>query len=366
MNTKWPNKVTVTLVMLILLAAVLLAREVYRLTQAATTTAGMGTPAPTSMRAVVSGGPVYWGASLPDAPWDMTKQAQFESMTRKGASIIQWGQPWQIGGVFQPFYAGDFDTARNHGSIPMIDWGSWNLGSGVNQPDFQLSDITAGTYDSYIASWATGARNWGKPLFLRFNWEMNGSWFPWGVQANGNQTRDYVPAWRHVHDIFTSVGANNVSWVWSANIVSNKLAPIRSLYPGDAYVDWVGMDGYNWAEDLSMPWLSFSQVFQTTYNALVSLAPAKPIMIAETATSDNGGPLGYPHDKANWIRDALVSQLPVNFPKVKALVWFNWHDDDNAVDWRIQTSQQAIDAFARGIESGYYASNNYANLSTLP
>lgn len=280
---------------------------------------------------------------------------------------MHWGQPWQNGGVFQPFYPGNFDTARNHGSIPMIDWGSWNLGSGVNQPNFQLADITAGTHDSYIAGWATAAKNWGKPLLLRFDWEMNSNWFPWGVLANGNQIGDYVLAWRHVHDIFTAVGATNVSWVWCPNIVnSSTLSYLSALYPGDAYVDWIAMDGYNWAGDRSEPWLSFSQVFQLTYNALVSLAPTKPIMIGETATSDDGGPSGYPYDKANWIGDALKTQLPVNFPKVKALVWFNWNDNNSALDWPIQTSDQAMDAFAQGIGSSYYAANNFANLSTLP
>ena len=74
--------------------------------------------------------------------------------------------------------------------------------------------MIAGTYDAYIREFAEGARDWGHPFFLRFNWEMNGDWFPWAERVNGNQPGEYVAAWRHVHDIFTAVGATNATWVW--------------------------------------------------------------------------------------------------------------------------------------------------------
>lgn len=296
----------------------------------------------------------------------MGKLAQFETWAGKGASIVHWGQAWKNGGVYQPFYPNDFERVRTHGSIPMLDWSSQNLGSGINQPDFQLAKIAAGMHDSHIRNWATGAKSWGKPLFLRFDWEMNSNWFPWGEMANGNQPGDYVRAWQHVHDIFTSVGATNVKWVWSPNIMYDGSVPIASVYPGDAYVDWVAIDGYNWAGDRSSPWLSFAQVFKPTYDALGSLAPTKPLMIAETGTSEDGGPLGKPDSKAAWIRDTLITQLPVNFPRVKALVWFNWNDNNAALDWPIETSQASIDAFAQGIGSSYYTANGFATASTIP
>ena len=66
-------------------------------------------------------------------------------------------------------------------------------------------------------------------------------------QANGNRPGEYVAAWRHVHDIFTSVGANDVTWVWCPNVdPDHKMQSLGSLYPGDAYVDWTCLDGYNW------------------------------------------------------------------------------------------------------------------------
>ena len=86
--------------------------------------------------------------------------------------------------------------------------------------------------------WATAAKAWGHPFFLRFDHEMNGNWqFPWAELLNGNKPGDYVKAWRHVHDMFTSLGATNVSWVWCPNVSGGSTRPMAQLYPGDAYVD---------------------------------------------------------------------------------------------------------------------------------
>jgi beta-mannanase len=141
---------------------------------------------------------------------------------------------------------------------------------------------------------------------LRFNHEMNGWWFPWaegrtstGV-VNGNSPGDYVKAWRHVHDIFTRVGATNVSWLWSPNIVAvnTNYADLASVYPGDAYVDWTGVDGYNWGtSDPDFDWQSFADVFGDIYPKLA--AKGKPIIIGEMASDEVGG------SKAQWIDDII-------------------------------------------------------------
>jgi hypothetical protein len=318
---------------------------------------------------------IYWGAMLAGAaaPTAQNMQPggvmdQFETRAKKKMSIYHWGQPWKMNGAFQNFYATWFDNVRAHGSIPLIDWGSWQLGYGPTQADFQLIDVYNGTYDAYIRQWATDAKNWGHPFFLRFDWEMNGTWqFPWAEQINGNQPGDYIKAWRHVHDIFTSVGASNVTWVWCPNVSSPISRPLNQLYPGDAYVDWTCMDGYN--KDTT--WLNFNQVFNgvginwiyPTYNELLTVAPNKPIMIGETASLEAGDGGAK---KAAWITDALTTQLPKYFPKIKAFVWFNWDDGDPKLTFPIESSQASINAFATGIGSNYYAANVFGNLNTSP
>jgi beta-mannanase len=228
----------------------------------------------------------------------------------------------------------------------------------VNEPDYQLSDVISGRYDTYIREFATKAKAWGHPFLLRFNWEMNGNWFPWAEGVNGNQPGQYVAAWRHVHDIFTAVGATNVSWVWCPNVEWNgTLANIASTYPGDEYVDWTGLDGYNWGTNPAHPgrWETFRQLYRSTYQYITeTVAPSKPMLIGEIGSTEYGG------SKATWIRE-MLSQIPTEYPKIRALLWFDKFD--SGMDWPIETSSTAESAFAEGIHNPAYVGNEFSALT---
>jgi hypothetical protein len=312
-----------------------------------------------------SGKKLYWGAWIgsqftgTDAPWDMNAVADFENLTGKPLSLINFSSPW-MNCSSSPCKAYNFDTTafnnvRNHGAIPFFSWGSDSLPFSVNESNFSLSTIIAGNWDSYIKTWATAAKSWGHPFFLRFNWEMNGNWFPWSEGVNGNTSGQYVQAWRHVHDLFTSVGATNVTWVWCPNVdPNNSHTPISSLYPGDAYVDWTCLDGYNWDQ----PWDSFDQLYSSTYGTLTgSVAPSKPVVIGEQASTEKGG------SKAAWISN-MLSTIPTSYPQVGAVLWFEKYD--SGMDWPIETSTSAVAAFAAGIASNSYAPNQFGSLSGGP
>src|SRR6202043_2290562 len=131
----------------------------------------------------------------------------------------------EMNGSMQSFQTGAYDIVRSRGSIPMINWNSWNLSASMDDPNYALARIANGAYDSYIRTWAQAARDWGHPFFLRFDHEMNGSWYTWSEQRSGNHPGDYVRAWRHVVDLFRSVGAGNATWVWCPNIASNITTP---------------------------------------------------------------------------------------------------------------------------------------------
>jgi beta-mannanase len=253
------------------------------------------------------------------------------------------------------------ENIREHGAIPVFSWSSQSIPSSLNEPDFQLGDVIARTYDSYIREFAEAAHDWGHPFFLRFNWEMNGGWFPWAEGVNGNQSGEFVAAWRHVHDIFTSVGATNVSWVWCPNVDPDGIFQnLASLYPGDEYVDWTGLDGYNWGTNPAKPdrWRSFDQLYGSTYQRIAgAVAPSKPLLIGEIGSTEYGG------SKANWISEALA-EIPTAYPKIRGLLWFDTFDD--GMDWPIESSASATSAFAAGIENPAYATGDYAGLSGAP
>jgi hypothetical protein len=312
--------------------------------------------------------PLYWGATIGDqltgqqAPWDMDAVSEFEGMAGKQLSLVNFFAPFADCSdspcSFYKFPKDPMDNIREHGAIPVFSWSSQSIPSTASEPDFQLSDVIAGRYDSFIREFAEDARDWNHPFFLRFNWEMNGDWFPWMEGVNGNQPGESVTAWRHVHDIFTAVGATNVTWVWCPNVdPAGKMKDLASLYPGDSYVDWTGLDGYNWGAGKG-GWTSFDSLYRSTYDRIVdTIAPGKPMLIGEMGSSENGG------SKASWISETLA-QIPSEYPQIRGMLWFNTFDD--GMDWPLETSSSATSAFANGIQDAAYETNAYGDLSAGP
>ena len=100
---------------------------------------------------------------------------------------------------------------------------------------------------TYLESFATdvagyGART-GQGVIIGFGHEMNGSWYPWGYRHVAPAL--FVAAWRHIVKLFRQQGADDVTWLWTVNIISGGRIPSPApWWPGSAYVTWVGIDGY--------------------------------------------------------------------------------------------------------------------------
>jgi hypothetical protein len=328
---------------------------------ASTTPSAPVSPPPTTP----SGQPgVYWGGWVgpqltgTPAPWDMTALSDFERDAGKNASVVHFSSPFAncSSSPCTPynFPTPQFTAVRNDGAIPFFSWGTESLPTSGNQSAYNLPSIINGNFDTYIRNWAIAAKSWGHPFFLRFDWEMNGNWFPWNEGQNGNQSGDFVAAWRHVHDIFTSVGATNVTWVWCPNIDPyNHFVPVSHFYPGDQYVDWTCIDAYNFDQ----PWLTFDQLVGPTYQEITAtLAPSKPMIVGETASTESGG------SKAGWIT-AMFSDLQNNYPRIRGVLWMENNVDGD--DWPIESSASATAAFAAGISNPRYVGNSYASLDGL-
>ncbi len=257
-------------------------------------------------------------------------------------TYVQWGNP-QNSKIDTNF----FSVFTSENKVPIITWEPWNPAAGVNQSNYKLSNITSGNFDPYIRSSAQAIKTYNKPIFVRFAHEMNGNWYPWGGTVNGNKPQDYVVAYQHIYNIFSQELVSNVTWVWCPvtwsvpNLNGNELL---DYYPGTGFVDWVGLDGYNFGT--SMPgqkWQSFTSLFSSGYQKVLSLN--KPIMIAETASSESGG------DKGAWIASTLATELPQNFPAIKALIWF---DINKETSWDINSSPNSISHFKSQINSEAY------------
>jgi hypothetical protein len=214
------------------------------------------------------------------------------------------------------------------GRIPFVNWELFGA---------TLDDIAGGTYDTLLNQRAAAAKKLGQKFFIDFGAEMNGDWSPWSGAENGQSAAKYLAAYRHVHDIFVGAGATNVIWAFCPNVTSEPIADWNEpldYYPGDSYVDWMCVDGYNWGTTQSWSsWQTFAQVFKDIYPVLAS--KNKPIIIGEMASTELGG------DKAAWISQ-IIPTMKNQFPLLKGLLWF---DINKETDWRISSSTASEAAF---------------------
>lgn len=211
--------------------------------------------------------------------------------------------------------------------------------------------IAHGDCDTFLRSSARNLKAYGQPVFFRFAWEMNLPDMYWSVQKVKSDPQDFINAWRRFHTIFQEEKAGNVLWVLSFNTSHPATTPYAELYPGDEYVDWVAIDGYNWGDSHEWSgWASFSGVFSDSYNELIALTD-KPVMLSEVNSAPTGG------DKAVWLHDMLTEQVPIHFPQIQAIIFFNENKDEGeSVDWRIEKSSEYIDVLKEDLDNTIYKS----------
>lgn len=245
---------------------------------------------------------------------------RFEYNLNRRLDIVHWFMSWNH--AWNPSLVA---LAATNGRKPMISW------EAHNQP---MVNIAAGQYDNYIRSWAIGAREFGSTIYIRPFPEMNGNWTPW----NGDP-KNFVIAWQRIVTIFRQEGANNVIWIWAANISdypnisSNHL---ENYYPGANYVDILAMDGYNWGTSRNWSnWQSFEDIFTEPYKRISKLGNQE-IWISEISSTEIGG------NKGNWITKMFSSN---KFPRLSTIIWF---DENKELDWRVQSSDNSLEAFRQG------------------
>lgn len=292
---------------------------------------------------VVPAAPIALGVSVDGAPRDAAKLDEFSALVGGTPAIVNFFQDWGS----TVFNVARYDAIASRGSMPMVTWEPWDATAGTpTQPTYTLASIASGAHDAYIQQWAHDAAAWRKPFYMRFAHEMNGDWTSWSPGVNGNTSVQYVQAWRHVHDIFVAQGATNAKWVWAPTREYPGTTPLAGLYPGSSYVDAIGLDAYNGGSGLwGGSWMSLASLIAPTYTKLAALDTSKPIFITETASSPLGG------DKATWIRQAYLTDIPTRFPRVGAMMWFQYNKE---ADWRVESSPSSLAAYRDVVASPLY------------
>lgn len=233
------------------------------------------------------------------------------------------------------------------GYIPHI---VWELGIWKNKEtgeELKFENILNGEWDKIIQSWANGAAEFGKPIIIRWGHEFNGNWYPWSVAKNGEDPEKYIRTYRYIHRIFDKAGAQNVLWAWSPNVVPVPQAPWNDwlkAYPGDDYVDWIAVDGYNFGTKvITKRWDEFYGIYVDFYKRALKEIN-KPIMLGEFASGSDGG------DKAQWLRD-MDRNFKEDFPAIKSFSWFNINKE---TDWRLEETPKTIKAAKEIFSDPYY------------
>lgn len=250
----------------------------------------------------------YLGVYALGVPASYKSINSFAAATGTEPNIALYYSGWE-----EPFRISFAEQAADHNAVPLVQ---------LEPGKVSLASIASGNYDRYLKEFATAVASFGaqtgQGVIIGFAHEPNGTWYPWG--RGHVRPVDWIAAWRHVVNVFRQQGADDVTWLWTVNITatSSHIASPDPWWPGSAYVNWVGIDGYYYK-----PSWSFAPLFGPAIRA-VRRKTLDPILISETGVAPTAG------------QPAKIVNL---FTGIRAygLLGFVWFDADRARDWRIDT-----------------------------
>jgi hypothetical protein len=269
-----------------------------------------------------------WGVSV---GWQDDKMSDFERLVGKKPQMemvfAHWGND-TFPGWYKPRIA-------DKGRTMVLFWEAVDYTRDYfAQPEYGYDAVISGSLDAYFKKFAEDAKAYqGEVILIPFS-EFTGDWYPWGVSVGTNSPEKFITAWRHIHAFF--VGVPNVKFAWVPNNDSVPDIPTNKFelsYPGDAYTDYVGLDGFN----NGAPWQTFDEVFGSAL-ARIKVYNKPTYIFSMGATADPR--------KADWITDALTIQLP-KYPWVVGWLWFNETPGTN--NWMIDSDRQSLQAFVSAL-----------------
>lgn len=222
------------------------------------------------------------------------------------------------------------DWVRSRRAAPMLDL--------VPPSTVRLANIASGSQDGHLRAFARAFAAWGHPMLLRVLPEMNGKWEPYSPGRSGQTTQQYVAAFRHIVTVFRDAGATNVKMMWNPNRVFKGSTPLTRLWPGARYVDWAGIDAYNYHDSAHGTFSPYG-LLAGTVSAIRRLT-AKPMMVAELGCAPFAG-------KPRWIARSLPTATSLG---LAAVVWFdeapgsgpNWRLDSQPRPATVQAAKTAV------------------------
>jgi len=307
---------------------------------------------------VAARGPVALGISDPRGGNMDVLDAHIAAIGQTPALWSLWSN-WGSRGGFDACRVGfncRFPTARvealhDRGIVPVIWWQPTDPARPTSGVYPRYKRIINGIHDAYIRQWAREAKAAGErsglPIVVRFAHEATGQWFPWAIGRFDNTRENYKKAWRHIVKIFKSEGARRyVRFMWS------HVKPHEYAYPGDRYVDYIGLTVLNFGSARKKGWMSMQGQVRTKA-AMAWKFTKKPIILAEVASHWRGG------SKARWLRTGYLDAYKIN--RIKAIMYLDTNQPQLAMDhpdWRLIKPDSGPDAGS--------AQDMYARLAAKP
>jgi len=307
---------------------------------------------------------------------------RFEGGAGRKTVLAEFSQHWFEG---LEFPRDKIMTVWRHGQVPYIRMEShsgspWGQGNPPEQfpGDYSLQNIIGGRFDTQLSAWADAARDTNIPLMLEFGIEENNDWGPWAGDYNGAGTTDgygnpafpdgperFRDAYRHLVTVFRNAGATNVTWFFHVDTWWAPRTPwdtYANYYPGDDWVDWLGLSLYGWNDWQTGIPTSFDDKLQTShapdyagsYADITSLS-SKPLALTELGIPE--GPL-----KPQWITDAFTALTSGRYPRIKAIYWW----DSSDVNTRIDSSPASLQAFHAAAQSDVFDAKPQFTGNCLP
>ena len=210
-------------------------------------------------------------------------------------------------------------------------------------------DILKGKYDDYLNKYARDIKSFGHPVLFRFNNEMNGDWCLYSSYHFSKDTEIFKETWKYVYSIFEKNGVDNALWVWNphdGSFPNFNWNHYLNYYPGDEYVDIVGLTGYNAGTYYpGETWRGFKEIYDPLYDEYVGLFE-QPLMITEFGSNSVGG------DKIAWINEMFDTMK--KYDRIKVAIWWNgidWDPDKNpARIYRLDQSEAMLDTFKNRLQ----------------
>jgi len=264
----------------------------------------------------------YLGVAADGAPKKMDAVKDFAERAGKKPNLIEFYSAW--GDRYETSLV---QNAWDYGGLSFIAWEPF---------DVDLKDIASGKEDEYIRTYARSVKELNLPVAISFAHEMNGFWYPWGTKKA--TAAQFTAAYKHIHDLFDDEGATQVIWVWSPNVVNPMpKVKLKPYYPGDEYVDWVGIIGY-YATDGPSTWAALYGPSVTQIRSFTK----KPFIIAETAA------------QAGERKPADIKDLFQGTAKRKDFIGFVWFNFDKETDWRINSGPLSEKTFREQAEDARF------------